>query len=58
MSVMDPESSSGTYEVTSGGDKHTVKADRWDYNSRDELQFWQGGKVVAVFRWWDAIKAK
>lgn len=58
MSVMDSESSSGTYEVTSSDKKHTVEADRWDYSARDELQFWKDGKVVAVFRWWDSIKAK
>jgi hypothetical protein len=59
VATMDQESAAGSFEVSSGdGKTTTVTADRWDYDQNDRLQFWKDGKVVAVFRWWDSIKAK
>lgn len=58
MSTMDQESATNTFQVTTGEKTVTVSADRWDYDANDMLQFWKDGKVVAVFRWWESIKAK
>jgi hypothetical protein len=47
----------GVYEIDSGGKTHSVDVDSITFDD-EGLKARKDGVVVAVFRWWDAVRRK